>query len=176
MLADAQPAPTLSVRQGAASVRRVETASPVAARVGANIRHFRALRGVSVRELSARLGELGRPILPSGITKLEKGGRRVDVDELIALAVALGVNPNALLLLPYGQEDSKVQLIDSVTVSWHRAWGWATGDVPLDGPARPSERVQWFEISKPHRVDELKIDDLIDQAHETHRQDNVDES
>ncbi|MGW3486515.1 helix-turn-helix domain-containing protein [Streptomyces sp. NPDC001054] len=70
------------------------------------------LRGrVTVRELSARLEELGRPILPSGISKIEHGLRRVDVDDLVALAMALEVTPNRLLfgrpLLPDDQEWKK---------------------------------------------------------------------
>jgi hypothetical protein len=40
----------------------------------------------------------GRPILPSGLSKIEQGQRAVDVDDLVALAIALQVNPNALLL------------------------------------------------------------------------------
>lgn len=50
-----------------------------------------------MRALAERLAELGRPILPSGISKMEHGQRRVDADELIALASAFGVSPNRLL-------------------------------------------------------------------------------
>ncbi len=153
--------------------RRVDP-GPTAGRVAANLRRLR--RGLTLAQLSERLAEVGRPILPSGLGKIENGDRSVDVDDLVALSVALRVTPNALLLLPYGQEDSKVELTDSVVVSWHRAWGWATGEVPLDGPARPSERVQWFEINKPHRVDELKVDDSIGQGYETHRRENPGDS
>ena len=53
---------------------------------------------MTVRDLSAKLEELGRPILPSGITKIEQGARRVDADDLIAIATALEVSPTRLLL------------------------------------------------------------------------------
>ena len=39
-------------------------------------------------------------ILPSGLSKIEQGDRRVDVDDLVALADALGTVPGALLQGP----------------------------------------------------------------------------
>jgi hypothetical protein len=117
------------------------------------------LRGrTSVRELSARLSKLGRPILPSGITKLEQGKRRVDVDDLVALAVALKVTPTRLLLGPPptdgtaddpahdevwewtewvsedGERRSPVPLIrflPNLALEPWEAWPWALGDMPL---------------------------------------------
>jgi len=68
--------------------------------VAANLRQTRADIGVSVRALSERLKELGQPILPSGVTKIEQGMRRVDVDELVAIALALRVSPTTLLIEP----------------------------------------------------------------------------
>ena len=64
------------------------------------VRQLRELQRLSHRELSARLRHFGRPILPSGISKIESGDRRVDVDDLVALAGALGVHPNTLLANP----------------------------------------------------------------------------
>ncbi|WP_435285948.1 hypothetical protein [Streptomyces bacillaris] len=118
------------------------------------------LRGrTSVRELSARLTKLGRPILPSGITKMEQGKRRVDVDDLLALAAALQVTPTRLLLGPpptdgktenpahrevwehvdawvdeAGHRHPPEQLLrlapDLALEPWD-AWVWAQGDMPL---------------------------------------------
>ena len=48
-------------------------------------------------ELDAALATVGRPIIQSGISKIENGSRRVDVDDLVALALALGTTPHALL-------------------------------------------------------------------------------
>jgi hypothetical protein len=68
----------------------------------ANIRRFRRAdwQDITTAEMSRRLGELGQPIPDTGITKTEQGTRRVDVDDLVAIALALGVTPNALLLPP----------------------------------------------------------------------------
>lgn len=98
--------------------------------VSRNVRHLREERKHTVRTLSALLGELGRPILPSGITKIEDGSRRVDVDDLVALAVALGVNPNRLLL-PARADEDQVQLTPSTTAPAWDAWSWADGQAPL---------------------------------------------
>ncbi|WP_202551059.1 helix-turn-helix transcriptional regulator [Streptomyces sp. SID8352] len=115
------------------------------------------LRGrTTVRELSARLGKLGRPILPSGITKIEQGKRRVDVDDLVALSVALQVTPTRLLMGPpptegpddpaheeawewYEEEDSNgevrsysaLRLASELALDPWDAWTWAQGDFPL---------------------------------------------
>ena len=61
-----------------------------------NVRMFRG--DTSYAELSRRLTNLGRPIPPLGLRHLEAGGRRVDVDDLVALAEALGASPMTLLL------------------------------------------------------------------------------
>lgn len=42
--------------------------------------------------VSRRLGDIGRPIDVSALAKLEKGQRRIDVDDLVALAEVLGVS------------------------------------------------------------------------------------
>jgi transcriptional regulator with XRE-family HTH domain len=94
-------------------------------------RNLKTLRErVPVRELSQRLTRLGRPILPSGITKIEQGHRRVDVDDLVALAIALDVSPNRLVLDP-GADDGELPLTDAVVVTRGQAWDWATGAHPL---------------------------------------------
>jgi transcriptional regulator with XRE-family HTH domain len=68
--------------------------------VARQIRRIRERNGLSLQELSDRLTRLGRPILPSGLSKIERGDRRVDVDDLDMLAAALGTIPNDLLLDP----------------------------------------------------------------------------
>jgi transcriptional regulator with XRE-family HTH domain len=99
-------------------------------RVAANVAVLRGRRGLSVRTLSARLGGLGHPILPSGITKIENGSRRVDVEDLLALAVALDVSP-VTLLMPHEPTDEGVALTPAVTASAQAAWRWAVGEQPL---------------------------------------------
>ena len=105
---------------------------PVGIRACANMRALREARGLSLAALSARLTEVGRPMLPSGLSKLEVGQRRMDVDDLVALSVALGVNPSRLLLPVDAPNDQDVELTRTVTCPAWRAWQWADGDGPFD--------------------------------------------
>ena len=104
---------------------------PTAKRVAKNIAELRAARGgLSLRELAERMGEIGRPIQASGLSKIEQGDRRVDVDDLMALAIALDVSPNRLLLPGTATED-KIELVPEGTTTTDTAWRWATGEAPL---------------------------------------------
>lgn len=94
-----------------------------------NIAEVRDARKHTVRTLSALLDELGHPLLPSGITKIEQGRRRVDAGDLVALAIALGVTPNRLLF-PVA-DDAEVSLTPAVTAKASSVWAWARGDLPL---------------------------------------------
>jgi transcriptional regulator with XRE-family HTH domain len=73
---------------------------PAGHTVAKQIRRIRELDGLSLQELSERLEKIGRPIVPSGLSKIELGNRRVDVDDLVALAAALRTTPNDLLYGP----------------------------------------------------------------------------
>lgn len=109
----------------------------VARRVAANVRALRTQRGMSTYKLSARLAELGWPIRPDGITKLEGLERATTVDDLVALAIALDCSPNRLLFpseLSVSRDD--VQYGSYVVSEQTRAdtgdmWRWADGEYPL---------------------------------------------
>jgi transcriptional regulator with XRE-family HTH domain len=73
---------------------------PTMVAVAAKIRLLRKKRGITTEVLSKLVADAGRTIHPSGITRLEKGDRRIDVDDLVAFATALGVAPAHLLELP----------------------------------------------------------------------------
>ena len=62
-----------------------------------NIKRIREGQRVTYVELSKRLAVLGRPIPVLGLRRIERGERRVDVDDLLALAAAFGVEPIRLL-------------------------------------------------------------------------------
>ncbi|NUR04226.1 MAG: helix-turn-helix transcriptional regulator [Streptomyces sp.] len=73
---------------------------PVGDIVRHNARRLRGTRGHSLRTLSLELKTIGRPLSADAILKVEQGLRRVDVDDLSALAVALGVTVTQLLEPP----------------------------------------------------------------------------
>lgn len=110
--------------------RKKNPLGPTGETVAANIRRLRTKHGLAFTELSARLTDLGRPIPPLGLRKIESLDRRVDADDLIALAIALGTNPNALLLPPSGSH-----VLTLTAAGMHPAWAvwkWARGEAPLD--------------------------------------------
>lgn len=113
-----------------------------------NIRWIRDDRGISGAELSQAVTRLGRPIPLLGVQRIEAGTRRVDVDDLAAIAVALGVSPTSLLMplrMDAGNKDAAVprpgvdvQANDLVPVSgWHKpiaaraVWNWLVASAPL---------------------------------------------
>ncbi|MFJ8844338.1 helix-turn-helix domain-containing protein [Streptomyces cyaneofuscatus] len=57
----------------------------------------REARGWEQRELAERLTRAGRPMTQPIVSRIESGARRVDVDDLVALADAFGVSPAVLL-------------------------------------------------------------------------------
>ncbi|NKU56467.1 helix-turn-helix domain-containing protein [Rhodococcus hoagii] len=79
------------------ATRRVEI-GPTGEAVRANIATIRRERGLTLRDLSDLMAEGGRLMAHNTLSEIERGARRVDVDDLMAIAVALDVPPNALLL------------------------------------------------------------------------------
>lgn len=113
--------------------RRANDLGPIGEYVARNVRKLREDRELSTTKLAERLKDLGRPIGPTAITRLEAGQRRVDTDDLVALAIALGVSPNRLLLPAERADDERdtVALTPNKSSEWHLAWRWAAGDQPL---------------------------------------------
>lgn len=129
-------------RNSACIVRKMGTKAvrkgPVADRVAGNVRTHREARRLSHRQLSARLTELGHPILPSGIARIEDGARRVDVDDLVALALALRVSVSRLLL-PSTDTDKPVPLTNTMALEFSEAWRWSRGEALPGVPPEPDD-------------------------------------
>ncbi|EPD62382.1 helix-turn-helix domain-containing protein [Streptomyces sp. HGB0020] len=103
---------------------------PTGEQVRANVASVREARGMTKKQLADRVTQLGRPIPPLGISRIEAGTRRVDADDLVALAVALRVAP-ATLLLPRGAADDPASVTAAGEVTTAEAWMWADGMRPL---------------------------------------------
>lgn len=65
--------------------------------VASAVRAYRRLRDMTQAQLAERVADAGRPMTASTINKIETVERRVDVDDLVALAVALEVQTTQLL-------------------------------------------------------------------------------
>ena len=107
--------------------------APTARRVAAAVRRIRRGQPANTAEISRRLTALGQPIPDTSITKAELGTRRVDVDDLVPLALALGVTPNTLLMPEVGYLGSTDThlLTPAVSGTAEELWQWAQGERPL---------------------------------------------
>jgi transcriptional regulator with XRE-family HTH domain len=115
---------------------------PVGRYVIYNIERLRKMRGLSFRDLAVRLAELGRPIGDTVLHRQSQGKRRIDADDLIAFAIALGVNPNALLFPHDADRGDLVELTAERSQRARVVWSWADGEMPLPaedpGPFLPT--------------------------------------
>lgn len=96
---------------------------PTGETVRHNIRRLRTDARMPLTELSADLGEAGRPIPVLGVRRIEDGTRRVDVDDLVAIAAALGVSP-ITLLMPVADADETVTATTVGELSAHQLLSW----------------------------------------------------
>ncbi|WP_158559900.1 helix-turn-helix domain-containing protein [Prauserella sp. PE36] len=99
-----------------------------------NIADLRRQRLYTVRSLADRLAELGQPVHPSGITKMENGTRTPSALEVVALALALNVNVSRLLMPFTASSNEQFELPGVGKVSAFDMWLWADGWQPLDLP------------------------------------------
>jgi 8-oxo-dGTP pyrophosphatase MutT (NUDIX family)/transcriptional regulator with XRE-family HTH domain len=131
---------------------------PVGRYVIENLEDLRVARRLTYRQLADRLEKLGRPIPTLGLSRIEKGNRRVDVDDLVALAIALEVSPGALLLPrdPGGTEDDEVDLTSQLRLSGNAARQWMAGHSPLPG----HDAINWPRPAFTWRVRDAELETL----------------
>lgn len=136
--------------------RRALEVGPTGQTVAANLARLRRQRGLTTRQLSGLLERNGRNIPASGITRMEKGDRLVTVDELVALAVALDVNPAMLLLPPTVEGD--VHLTGGGQVPAIKAWDWFRKDMPLRVPdGDDGSAIVEFRLNLPRGIRKFNI-------------------
>lgn len=130
---------------GTNAVQRDATAETVSA----NVKRLRTQQNLGLRTLSKKLGEVGRPLGHSAIDQIEKGTRRVDVDDLVALAAALGVSPITLLMpgMPGANIPAEMVAAPGDPVSAGLWWQWLRADASLPGYAGPQRR--FFVDARP---------------------------
>lgn len=104
---------------------------PTGREVARNVKRARVAAELTQKELSDRLSEMGRPVPVASIGKIESGDRRVEVDDLVAIALALRVSPLSLLL-PNSREPLDVVEITGREGRSDEVWDWGLGAAPFD--------------------------------------------
>ena len=117
---------------------------PIGSTVAEQVRLHRERVGMSYAELSRQLLKDGRIIPPLGLSRIEAGLRRVDADDLVSLAVALGVSPISLLLPAGTSQDAEVRITGARTAKAERVWGWLSASYPLEGSV-----LAFFNVALP---------------------------
>lgn len=107
--------------------------------VSGMIRLLRVANRLSHTELAALMSNAGHKVSKTAISEIENGARRVSVDDLMAIAIALNAPPNKLLL-PITEEE-KYSFVTGSThgVTNERLWRWALGQGSLDPSGKAAE-------------------------------------
>jgi transcriptional regulator with XRE-family HTH domain len=110
---------------------RERTPTGVSRVVGRQVKTVREQLLLSQADLAQRLRDLDVRIDQATIARLETGSRRISVDEVLALAVALGVNPLFLFAASFTRET--VQVTPTITAGPQLMLHWFRGEGPLPG-------------------------------------------
>lgn len=108
---------------------------PTGKTVAANIARARRVRGFSLQQLENRLAELGRRIPVSGLSRIENEDRRVEVDDLMVIALALDISPLGLILPITPAPDTDVE-VTGARGGAALFWQWALTEYSHDGDER----------------------------------------
>ncbi|MBS1691919.1 MAG: helix-turn-helix transcriptional regulator [Actinobacteria bacterium] len=110
---------------------------PVRVSLGDNIRRIRGVRSMTVRDLSTQLAPLGLKLSPSGVSEVENATRKVAVDELLKIAIALNTSVIDLLLPAGGECLTVAKGVDPLGVD--ELYWWLRGEQPWPEDASQEE-------------------------------------
>jgi transcriptional regulator with XRE-family HTH domain len=122
--------PIMEAELGKGRPRRANELGATGRTVAENVIRLRSGLGLTTAELAQRLTNAGRTMRATTITKIETQQRRVDADDLVALAVAFGVNVSALILPMDVEPTDEVEVTGMGAVPASEAWFWADGHPP----------------------------------------------
>lgn len=122
---------------------------PTGRHVAAQVARWRNARGLSYAALGARLEDAGWPVPVLGLRRIEAGARRVSVDDLLALAVALEISPFDLLT-SHNSDDAATAVPSDVVQA--ELLAWARKD---SGLSREDRLDYWLHQSR-RLMDELE--------------------
>lgn len=125
----------------------------------ANVERIRTEQQMSLDQLSERLKHHGWPLSKTSLSKLLRGTRRIDVDDLTALAYALNVSVCELLtpsglnaVLPV--EKPLTGLLAGIELQANEIAAWLRGDLKLE----PESLKEWLQESRAQMMQGIERD------------------
>lgn len=115
---------------------------PTGQTVADNVKRLRTAQNLTYAEMSRRLNDLGHSIPELGLRRIENQQRKVDTDDLMALAHVLNTTPPTLLMPVAPEFDTIVSATSLEELPAKDIWFWLQGeplsghnpDVPFIGP------------------------------------------
>jgi len=129
--------------------RIIQNAGPTSETVREHAKRMRKSRGWSLAAVCERMTEAGRPFAISSLSEIENGKRRVDVDDLIALAAALGVSPLWMLMPDASAKDEPIAVTGVGAMDANRYWEWLRAENPLPGSRDHAEHTRFMLDNQP---------------------------
>lgn len=118
--------------------------------VARNVKRLREAANLTYTEVSKALGDVDRPMSPLAVRRIEEGERRVDVDDLLGLAVVLGVTPISLLYPGAKQGEEAVTATGlKLNLPARHLWEWMRAETPLVASRDGMERYAFFGDAWP---------------------------
>jgi transcriptional regulator with XRE-family HTH domain len=143
---------------------------PVSETLMRNIKRIREAKRLTYVELSERLTNIGRPIPVLGLRRIERGERRVDVDDLAALAVVLSAAPVDLLVPGDADDGEPYGVTPEVATTAGTARGWIAGTAFLVEPETPMDFAVAIQAMPKARAQAVSKEWLRPRADEWNRQ------
>ncbi|GAA4374167.1 helix-turn-helix domain-containing protein [Paeniglutamicibacter cryotolerans] len=132
--------------------------------VALNLKRMREAQKLTYTEVSRKLESIGRAISPLAVRRMEDGDRRVDVDDLVALSVALNVAPVTLLMPNTDARDETVQMTGISDHEAEEVWKWVRADRKLGGSSDARELIDYIHLVTPSWRSEEYIQGAIQLA------------
>jgi transcriptional regulator with XRE-family HTH domain len=142
---------------------------PTGINLSHTVRRLREERGYTFNELAQRLADIGRGIPVVGLRRIEDGTRRVDADDLMALAVALGISPITLLFPPSDSPQTKVVGTAIGEQSAGDLWSWLRATDPLPADRQLGQLFAGFADFAIRARPEWALETLVEELQERRR-------
>lgn len=142
----------MTEKEAPKSIKPIQDIGPIGHNARAVIAKRRKELGKTAVDLSKDTEKFGRKLSPVSIRRIEGGGRRIDLDDLIVLALALDISPVTMLLpkeFPYDQHDlfRVISGNDYAYATLRVLWGWVTG-VRAFNPQQTDKEFQDVSLPK----------------------------